>query len=75
MRRTPIWCGALLVLAAAIAPTGCGGDRPAASGGDGEGASPRAVTLLNVSYDPTRELYQEVNEAFRRHWRRPRTRR
>lgn len=21
-------------------------------------------TLLNVSYDPTRELYREVNEAF-----------
>jgi sulfate transport system substrate-binding protein len=24
----------------------------------------RAVTLLNVSYDPTRELYQEYNTAF-----------
>jgi len=27
------------------------------------------VTLLNVSYDPTRELYREFNEAFARHWR------
>ena len=26
------------------------------------------ITLLNVSYDPTRELYQEVNTAFARHW-------
>ena len=26
-------------------------------------------TILNVSYDPTRELYQEFNEAFTRHWR------
>jgi sulfate transport system substrate-binding protein len=26
------------------------------------------VTLLNVSYDPTRELYQEINAAFARHW-------
>ncbi len=26
------------------------------------------VTLLNVSYDPTRELYQEFNSAFARHW-------
>ena len=26
------------------------------------------ITLLNVSYDPTRELYQEVNAAFARHW-------
>ena len=24
----------------------------------------KAVTLLNVSYDPTRELYQDVNTAF-----------
>ena len=24
----------------------------------------RAETLLNVSYDPTRELYREFNEAF-----------
>ena len=26
------------------------------------------VTLLNVSYDPTRELYQEVNAAFAKDW-------
>ena len=26
------------------------------------------VTLLNVSYDPTRELYQEVNQAFAKQW-------
>jgi len=26
------------------------------------------VTLLNVSYDPTREFYVEVNEAFKKHW-------
>lgn len=25
-------------------------------------------TLLNVSYDPTRELYQEFNPAFSKHW-------
>ena len=24
--------------------------------------------LLNVSYDPTRELYQDVNSAFAKHW-------
>lgn len=27
------------------------------------------ATLLNVSYDPTRELYQEVNAAFAAHWK------
>lgn len=26
------------------------------------------VELLNVSYDPTRELYQEFNAAFARQW-------
>jgi sulfate transport system substrate-binding protein len=27
------------------------------------------VTLLNVSYDPTRELYQDFNAAFARQWK------
>ncbi|HSW05526.1 sulfate ABC transporter substrate-binding protein [Aquabacterium sp.] len=27
------------------------------------------ITLLNVSYDPTRELYQEYNAAFAKHWK------
>src|SRR3954466_3979092 len=27
------------------------------------------VTLLNVSYDPTRELYVDFNQAFARYWK------
>ncbi len=27
------------------------------------------TTLLNVSYDPTRELYKAVNEAFAKDWK------
>src|SRR5437868_1823547 len=27
------------------------------------------VSLLNVSYDPTRELYQDFNKAFAKHWK------
>jgi sulfate transport system substrate-binding protein len=27
------------------------------------------TTLLNVSYDPTRELYQDFNAAFVKHWK------
>ncbi|MCM2473685.1 sulfate ABC transporter substrate-binding protein [Rhizobium sp. CG5] len=27
------------------------------------------TTLLNVSYDPTRELYKEYNDAFAAHWK------
>ena len=32
-------------------------------------ASQPAVSLLNVSYDPTRELYVEYNQAFARYWK------
>src|ERR1700712_844910 len=27
------------------------------------------ITLLNVSYDPTRELYQDFNVAFAKYWK------
>jgi sulfate transport system substrate-binding protein len=32
-------------------------------------ASAKDVELLNVSYDPTRELYQDVNRAFATQWK------
>ena len=32
-------------------------------------ASAADVTLLNVSYDPTRELYRDINRAFAAAWR------
>jgi sulfate transport system substrate-binding protein len=45
----------------------------ACGGGAGTGQPPDddrpSVELLNVSYDPTRELYQELNAAFIRNWR------
>lgn len=44
----------LLVLAA-----GCGG-----AGSAGSGAAGGKLELLNVSYDPTRELWRDLNEAF-----------
>src|SRR6476469_6168391 len=31
--------------------------------------APKPVTLLNVSYDPTRELYEEFNRAFAGYWK------
>ena len=33
-----------------------------------DAAKAEPVTLLNVSYDPTRELYEDVNTAFAKHW-------
>src|SRR5271154_80188 len=32
-------------------------------------ASAKDITLLNVSYDPTRELYQAINKAFADQWK------
>ncbi|HEY0865801.1 MAG TPA: sulfate ABC transporter substrate-binding protein [Fimbriimonas sp.] len=56
-----------LILAALIAIGGCARTSSLPSG-TGTGAKP-AVTLLNVSYDPTRELYEDFNKAFARHWK------
>jgi sulfate/thiosulfate transport system substrate-binding protein len=33
------------------------------------GSARADTTLLNVSYDPTREFYQAFNEAFAEHWK------
>jgi len=34
------------------------------------GVRAESVTLLNVSYDPTREFYRSINEAFAAEWKR-----
>jgi sulfate/thiosulfate transport system substrate-binding protein len=51
------WIGPAIVLAA------CG-----SSPGSSATASRGAIELLNVSYDPTRELYQEFDGAFAKAW-------
>ena len=35
----------------------------------GLSAAAKDLTLLNVSYDPTRELYQDFNKDFAAHWK------
>ena len=42
--------------------SGCGTGSASSTGKGGE------VSLLNVSYDPTRELYEDVNKAFAARW-------
>ena len=32
-------------------------------------AADKPITLLNVSYDPTRELYLDYNAVFAKHWK------
>jgi len=53
--KTITWLALALTL---VAPTG------------GRAAAQGKVTLLNVSYDPTRELYKDINAAFAREWKR-----
>jgi sulfate/thiosulfate-binding protein len=58
--------GILAGLVAIASMTACGG-----TGNDAASSAPSApgeVALLNVSYDPTRELYREFNAAFAKHW-------
>ena len=55
--------GAALILVAGVAAAACGGSGKTGGEARSSGAA-AAITLLNVSYDPTRELYAEFNAAF-----------
>jgi len=48
---------------------GCGLSGCKERSGSAAAPMPKAIELLNVSYDPTRELFAEVNEAFARQWK------
>lgn len=55
-RRSFLAAGAALGVATASWPT--------------LGQTPASAVLTNVSYDPTRELYRAVNDAFASEWQR-----
>ncbi|RIK76806.1 MAG: sulfate ABC transporter substrate-binding protein [Planctomycetota bacterium] len=57
-------------LALMAALSGCGPADGAAAPSTAAGKGRGHVTLLNVSYDPTRELYEEFNAAFKRQYER-----
>ncbi|HUQ00997.1 MAG TPA: sulfate ABC transporter substrate-binding protein [Kofleriaceae bacterium] len=61
LSRRSFLAAASLLVAACVACDG-DGSRPAVTPGG-------PVTLLNVSYDPTRELYGEINTAFAAAWK------
>ncbi|MET0337088.1 MAG: sulfate ABC transporter substrate-binding protein [Caulobacter sp.] len=52
-----------------IGAAGAGLALPAALGGEALAQGAQPVTLLNVSYDPTRELYKAINTAFAKYWK------
>ncbi|WP_374452517.1 sulfate ABC transporter substrate-binding protein [Phenylobacterium sp.] len=42
---------------------------PALLAGPAAAQGKKAITLLNVSYDPTRELYKDINAAYAKYWK------
>ncbi|MCE2681006.1 MAG: sulfate ABC transporter substrate-binding protein [Burkholderiales bacterium] len=61
VRRHLLTASAVLALGATL---------PFSVSAQGAGTSAASeVTLLNVSYDPTRELYQDYNKAFAAYWK------
>ena len=64
----------LLVLVSSVLAA-CKKSEPTSTTSPGSASAPAAsvaappVTLLNVSYDPTRELYQDFNAVFAKYWK------
>ncbi|MFT3925458.1 MAG: sulfate ABC transporter substrate-binding protein [Myxococcales bacterium] len=59
-----------------VSLTACGGNKEEAKPAEGSAPAleakpekPSSVELLNVSYDPTRELYEEFNKSFADSWK------
>ena len=67
MNKTHLWINGIVAVSGLLWSTtparaeGTNNQPPRAAG--------EAVKLLNVSYDPTRELYQQYNVAFAKHWK------
>jgi sulfate/thiosulfate-binding protein len=59
----------LSVLSACGAKNNGNSSSPASSAAAESGKVPAPVELLNVSYDPTREFYDEFNKSFADYWK------
>jgi sulfate/thiosulfate-binding protein len=64
---------AILAIAGALLVTSPGCNSGSSASSTSPGATGKAakepITIDNVSYDPTRELYKEFNPAFAKHWK------
>lgn len=63
MKKRSIFSKAAIILSTVALLAACGDEA-----GSGSAKSNDAIELLNVSYDPTRELYKEFNEEFANYW-------
>ena len=63
---------AFLLAAASLSFASCAesvtATETAAAGSAAVAAETKNYSIINVSYDPTRELYAAYNEAFKKHW-------
>ena len=60
----------ILLFAMSSFVAGCAPEMPSSADGTELGLRKgERQTLLNVSYDPTREFYQEFDQAFGKYWR------
>lgn len=60
IRKTKVWAFVFILLFTVSVFSACNKE--------GEKAD-NTVELINVSYDPTRELYERYNEEFAKHWK------
>ncbi|HWN70417.1 MAG TPA: sulfate ABC transporter substrate-binding protein [Haliangium sp.] len=67
--RTSTLASALIAAAAVGAACSSSKSNDPGATNDPATAGAAPAKLLNVSYDPTRELYQELNTAFAKHWK------
>ncbi len=65
-RFVPWW---IVTCVAASLATGCRASSDSGESPSSGDSAQSSVALLNVSYDPTRELYVEFNREFAKHWR------
>ncbi|HKD38468.1 MAG TPA: sulfate ABC transporter substrate-binding protein [Pirellulales bacterium] len=67
-RNHAIWLAAAVLLISGC--TNSNGANTAHQGRQpsGDASAGGSIKLLNVSYDPTRELYQAINDAFAKQW-------
>lgn len=59
---------AAITLTTAVSFVGCG-NSSSGSSSSSDNSSAEKVTITNVSYDPTRELYEAYNKIFADHWK------
>jgi sulfate transport system substrate-binding protein len=62
--KTSITKGAGVLLSTLVLLSGC-----ASTTSTSKSESGKSIELLNVSYDPTRELYQDFNKDFAKYWK------